>query len=83
MVSLSRAKLHARWGLLMVSNRRMSATPTEAQAVFEGIEKKNEEIQKSIQDPVDKENGASRSVDMSLYAGGALVALIIVGAVAL
>lgn len=53
------------------------------QSLYEETEKKEEEIREDIQDKVDKENGVSRPVGMSVYAGAVLVALIIVGLVAL
>ena len=62
--------------LLTPGIRRYNAMPTEAKNVFDGMDKKNKEIQKSIQDDANKANGASRPAGLSLYVGGALVAIV-------
>lgn len=50
--------------------------PTEAKNVFDGMKKKNEEVQASIQASANKANDASRPEGMGLYLGGAFVAMV-------
>ncbi|KAH7389818.1 hypothetical protein BKA66DRAFT_459862 [Pyrenochaeta sp. MPI-SDFR-AT-0127] len=60
-----------------------NAMPTEAKNVFDGMKKKNEEIQASVQASANKANDAARPVGMGLSLGGALVAIVAGAAVAL
>lgn len=57
--------------------------PTEAKELFDDMNEKVKEIQEDIQEEANKANVGSRAVALNLYAGGALVALVAAGAIAL
>jgi hypothetical protein len=73
-------------GATLTCARRYNAMPTQAKNVFDGMDKKNRDIAKGIQDDADKNaksDASARPLGMGLVVGGAVVAAIVGVTVAL